>query len=68
MVELRWRNIYSKIVFNGKKTLIKTVLEYRQKIDKTIYAGIQSNSNPVLEWSEWKEVPVIEEEENGKTN
>lgn len=63
MVELRWRNIYSKVVFQGKKTLLKTVLEYRQKIDKNIYAGFPANNvSTQLEWSEWKEVPTVEEE------
>jgi hypothetical protein len=65
MVELRWRNVYSKVVFKGQKTLLKTVLEYRQKIDKAIYAGFPpSNNNPVLEWSDWKEVPTVNEDES----
>jgi hypothetical protein len=49
MVELRWRNIYSKVVFQGKKTLLKTVLEYRQFAD-----GI---------WTKWNLVPTVEEED-----
>ncbi len=48
MVELRWRNIYSKVVFQGKKTLLKTVLEYRQLVDG--------------EWTKWVLVPTVEEE------
>lgn len=47
MVELRWRNIYSKVVYQGKKTLLKTVLEYRQKVNE--------------EWTEWMLVPTVEE-------
>jgi hypothetical protein len=47
MVELRWRKIYSKVVHNGNKTLLKTILEYRQ---------LQNG-----EWTSWEEVPTVEE-------
>jgi hypothetical protein len=47
MVELRWRKIYSKVVHNGNKTLLKTILEYRQQLDGS--------------WTPWTEVPTVEE-------
>ena len=49
MVEMRWRNIYSKVVYQGKKTLIKTVLEYRQLLNGT--------------WTAWTLVPTVEEDD-----
>lgn len=54
MVELRWKNIYSKIVFKDKKTLLKTVLEYRQY------------DTYINKWSEWKEVPTVDEDDRDK--
>lgn len=47
MVELRWRNIYSQVRFNDTKHVIKTVLEYRQKVNN--------------EWTSWAEVPTVDD-------
>jgi hypothetical protein len=47
MVELRWRNIYSQVLFKGTKHVNKTVLEYRQKINN--------------EWTSWVEVPTVDD-------
>lgn len=48
MVELRWRNVYSKVKHNGSNVLLKTVLEYRQQLD--------------TQWTTWMIVPTIDEE------
>lgn len=61
MVELRWRNIYSKVIFQGKKTLLKTVLEYRQKQPVVDASGAFCGYS---EWSEWLLVPTVEEDES----
>jgi hypothetical protein len=47
MVELRWRNVYSQVLFKGTKHVNKTVLEYRQKINN--------------EWTSWVEVPTVDD-------
>lgn len=62
MIELRWKEILSKVEYNGSRPIVKTVLQYRQKVDKTIYAGFPPpNSNANLEWSDWRDVPTIQE-------
>ena len=54
MIEIRWL-----VPVEGAK-----VLQYRQKIDVTIRAGMWVNTNNLttnLQWSEWQEVPVVAE-------
>ena len=51
MIEMRW---YVPVV--GEK-----VLQYRQKIDTTIRAGMFNDAPATMQWSEWKDVPVIAE-------
>lgn len=44
------------------------VLQYRQKIDVTIRAGMWVNTNNLttnLQWTEWREVPVVAERDPG---
>lgn len=62
MIELRWLEILSKIEHNGTRPVIKTVLQYRQKVDNTIYAGSPpANYSPTLEWSDWLDVPTVKQ-------
>jgi hypothetical protein len=54
MIEMRWL-----VPVEGAK-----VLQYRQKIDVTIRAGMwvsTNNLNTNMQWSEWHEVPVVAE-------
>jgi hypothetical protein len=53
MIELRWL-----VPVNGP-----TVLQYRQKVDTAVYAGLGSfpDSAKNMQWSEWREVPVESE-------
>ena len=54
MIEMRWF-----VPVEGPK-----VLQYRQKIDVTIRAGMWVNTNNLttnMQWSEWREVPVVAE-------
>ena len=38
------------------------ILQYRQQDDATIRAGMWADERPVnLQWSEWREVPVVAE-------
>lgn len=38
------------------------VLQYRQQYDATIRAGMWADERPVnLQWSEWRDVPVVAE-------
>ena len=62
MIELRWKEILSKVEHNGHRPVLKTVLQYRQKVDKTVFAGFPpANHTPNLEWSDWQDVPTIQE-------
>lgn len=62
MIELRWKEILSKVEHNGHRPVVRTVLQYRQKIDKTVYAGFPpQHTTATLEWSEWRDVPTIQE-------
>ena len=62
MIELRWKEILSKVEHKGSRPVVKTVLQYRQKIDSTIYAGFtQVNHTPTMVWSDWQDVPTIQE-------
>ena len=60
MIEMRWY-----VPVEGEK-----VLQYRQMVDKTIYAHAATNAlsrdfiaqgHRHMEWSEWRDVPVIAE-------
>ena len=65
MIELRWREILSKVEHNGHRPVVKTVLQYRQKIDVTARAGMFDAAEQLhtsnYQWSEWKDVPTIQE-------
>ncbi len=54
MIEMRW---YVPVV--GEK-----ILQYRQKVDVTIRAGMWVSTNNLdanMQWSEWKTVPLESE-------
>jgi hypothetical protein len=53
MIEMRW---YVSVV--GEK-----VLQYRQKVDTTIYAGLGPfpDSAKNMQWGKWQDVPVESE-------
>ena len=60
MFELRWVVQQDFIGFKGPK-----ILQYRQKYDPTVKEEGHSNINAgrfnqYLEWSEWKDVPIVE--------
>lgn len=78
MVELRWVTWYEDepiktdvIGYWVGKTMLtqkvkKKALQYRQKIDKTAYAGLNPWNGGMLQnlqWSEWCDVPEIEAED-----
>lgn len=65
MIELRWKEILSKVEHKGYRPVVKTVLQYRQKVDNSFYAGSPpANYTPTLEWSDWRDVPTIQETPN----
>ena len=49
MIELRWKEILSKIEHQGHRPIVKTVLQYRYKrlIDS--------------QWTDWMDVPTVQE-------
>lgn len=52
MMEMRWY-----VPVSGEK-----VLQYRQQYDATIRAGMWAEERVTnMQWSEWKDVPVIAE-------
>jgi hypothetical protein len=53
MIEMRWL-----VPVEGTK-----VLQYRQKIDTAVYAGLGPFPDGAknMQWSEWREVPVVAE-------
>ena len=58
MIELRW------YVEGEKQTL-----QYRQQYDATIRAGMWVDERPAnLQWSDWKEVPVVTAPRVGEIN
>lgn len=70
MIEMRWKNIMSKVEHNGIRPVVKVVLQYRQMIDKTIYAHAETNAlsrewinngHKHTAWSDWQDVPTVEE-------
>lgn len=65
MVEMRWLEITTE-----GSTVAKTVLQYRQQVDQTVYALAATNALSAqainngyrnMQWSEWREVPTINE-------
>ena len=59
MIEMRWY-----VPVSGDK-----VLQYRQKVDVTIRAGMWDNKGIAetanMQWSEWRDVPLIAERDPG---
>jgi hypothetical protein len=53
MIEMRWL-----VPVDGAK-----ILQYRQKIDTTVYAGTGpfSDSAKNMQWSQWQDVPLVAE-------
>lgn len=53
MIEMRWF-----VPVEGEK-----VLQYRQKVDTTVYAGNGPfpDSAKNMQWSQWKNVPLVAE-------
>lgn len=63
MIEMRWQETLAK---DG--TVAKTVLQYRQQVDKTSYALAATNALSAQcinngqknwQWSEWQVVPTV---------
>lgn len=48
-----------------KVTVFKKKLQYRQMMNTTVYAGMPGqdfiNQHAKMGWSEWKDVPVVQE-------
>jgi hypothetical protein len=57
MIEMRWY-----VPNDGNK-----VLQYRQQVDVTVYAGLGpfSDSARNMQWSEWRDVPLVAERDPG---
>ena len=53
MIEMRWY-----VPVSGEK-----VLQYRQKVDVTVYAGLgpYPDSAKNMQWSKWFDVPLVSE-------
>jgi hypothetical protein len=51
MIEMRWY-----VPVEGEKRL-----QYRQQVDKTIYAHAVTNLHRNMQWSEWRDVPLVAE-------
>lgn len=64
MIEMRWLTTWDEDK-EQKRISSKRKLQYRQKIDTTIRAGMWSNMKIVetanYQWSEWHDVPEIGE-------
>ena len=54
-VELRW------VLRSALGLTFEKVLQYRQKVDTTIRAGMFNDAAPNFEWSRWQDVPTITE-------
>lgn len=69
MIEMRWLrkrtgkkyDAHSDTAFNDDTTM---VLQYRQKIDTTIYAGYgpATPASTSTVWSDWVDVPIIHQD------
>ena len=57
MIEIRW---LVRAGWDGPER----ILQFRQKIDMTVYAGNGpfADSLKNMQWSEWKDVPVVKDE------
>ena len=60
MIEMRWLVINNPVgeavkSFHGKHR----VLQYRQMIDTTVYAGLNPDRCFPKQWSEWQNVPEV---------
>jgi hypothetical protein len=68
MIELRWleRKTGKTLMNDWGYYYDETdrVLQYRQKVDTNIYAGFNRPEKfmPNMQWSEWKDVPIVKEE------
>lgn len=81
MIEMRWVCTtevetvpfdFARDTIGGKprtQTVVKKTLQYRQKVDVTVRAGIWPADDIVrtanYQWSEWKDVPEIVERDPG---
>ena len=65
MIQMRWleREIKFRIPFSTiTYTDKELVLQYRQQIDSTVYAGFPPTGNASgLTWSNWIDVPTVNE-------
>jgi hypothetical protein len=67
MIELRWlkrktgERVLNKYGFFADGEV--TVLQYRQKVDVTTYAGLGPFPDVLknMQWSDWHDVPVVDE-------
>jgi hypothetical protein len=67
MIELRWlkrktgEQVLNKYGFFTDGEV--TVLQYRQKVDITTYAGLGPFPDAMknIQWSDWKDVPAVDE-------
>jgi hypothetical protein len=68
MIELRWlrrgtgRQIYDRYGLDADE--VETVLQYRQKVDTTVRAGLNWSNDDLAktanyQWSEWTDVPTV---------
>lgn len=49
MIEMRWKEILSKVEHNGHRPVVRTVLQYRYR-------------KPIdSQWTDWVDVPTIKE-------
>jgi hypothetical protein len=58
MIEMRWF-----VPVEGEKRL-----QYRQQVDVTVRAGMwvnTSNLNANMQWSQWRDVPLVAERDPG---
>jgi hypothetical protein len=58
MIEMRWF-----VPVEGERRL-----QYRQQIDVTVRAGMWVNTNNLnanMQWSEWRDVPLVAERDPG---
>ena len=46
-----------------KRMVTKRKLQYRQKVDVTVRAGMFNNAAPDFQWSEWRDVPTVSEDQ-----
>jgi|688.fasta_scaffold11565_2 hypothetical protein len=69
MIELRWmrrgtgRQIIDRYGLDANE--VETVLQYRQKVDTTVRAGMWSDQDKLKtahwEWSDWQDVPTVDQ-------